>query len=275
MCAFPECRRDLLQHESATLQGEIAHIIAVSSGGPRGRDGLPAAERDLFENLLLLCPNHHSEVDGDTRRWSIGQLRQMKREHEAWVKRQRALGETANSTFGSPYYMNVRRILLDPSARGVRDDLDRLDLTKLGRLDGLEFGTALRIVSAVEDLISRWEARAMSLEAGAVGTDDVGARVKVVGRFYTKNCPTPGTDYELTGNIATDPHIWTRVGKAKATVPLDPRWFTSNSSYVWFTAGNARFAVIGNLMSATTGELVIAPLVVALPNPELRLGAFG
>jgi hypothetical protein len=211
MCSFPGCRRDLLWHESATLQGEIAHIVALSLGGPRGQDDLPAAERDRFENLLLLCPNHHAEVDGNTQQWSVERLRKVKSDHEAWIKRQRALGEITNSTFGSPYYINIRRILLDPSARGIRDDLDQLDLSKLDSLVGLEFGAALRIVSGVEDLISRWEARAVSLEAGAVSTDDVGARVKVVSRFYTKNCPSPGNHHQLTGDITSPP-------------PLDTSW---------------------------------------------------
>jgi len=41
----------------------IAHIYGVAPNAPRYRAGLPAAQRDAFSNLLLLCLAHHGEVD--------------------------------------------------------------------------------------------------------------------------------------------------------------------------------------------------------------------
>lgn len=38
----------------------MAHIIAKSENGPRGNN-LP--EDNTYDNLILLCPNHHKTVD--------------------------------------------------------------------------------------------------------------------------------------------------------------------------------------------------------------------
>ncbi len=40
--------------------GEMAHIIAHSEGGPRGRAG---GGSDAYPNLILLCPTCHKKVD--------------------------------------------------------------------------------------------------------------------------------------------------------------------------------------------------------------------
>jgi hypothetical protein len=69
------------------VRAEIAHIVARSPDGPRGEDQLPIGQRDLYENLMLLCPNDHSSIDGDTKKWTVARLRDIKVEHELWVQR--------------------------------------------------------------------------------------------------------------------------------------------------------------------------------------------
>jgi hypothetical protein len=46
---------------------------------------MPEAERDAYENLILLCLEHHKIVDDDPAFWTIDELRKMKRVHEARV----------------------------------------------------------------------------------------------------------------------------------------------------------------------------------------------
>lgn len=70
--------------ESATI-GEMAHIVARSSDGPRGESNLSLADRDRYENLILLCPNHHTEVDSTPKEWSVELLHATKTKHERWV----------------------------------------------------------------------------------------------------------------------------------------------------------------------------------------------
>ena len=69
--------------------GEVAHIAGRSATGPRGSSETPLADRDAPENLILLCPNHHTEAD--TGRITDSQyteefLRSRKKSKEAWVE---------------------------------------------------------------------------------------------------------------------------------------------------------------------------------------------
>lgn len=81
-CAFPGCNQPLMTSEGV-LTGEIAHIEAAMPGGPRFRDSMTNEERRAFENLLLLCATHHTVIDTDFDRWSVGALRDLKKAHEA------------------------------------------------------------------------------------------------------------------------------------------------------------------------------------------------
>lgn len=85
-CAL--CR---MQPTAVALDGvlaEAAHIVARSAAGPRGDDPLPQDNRDRYSNLILLCPNHHTEVDWDTATWTVTRLLEAKHEHERWVQDQ-------------------------------------------------------------------------------------------------------------------------------------------------------------------------------------------
>ena len=66
--------------------GQVAHIVAESVDGPRGDDPLPSEERNVVANLILVCPNHHAEIDGYPEIWTVDRLRSLKSRHEAWVR---------------------------------------------------------------------------------------------------------------------------------------------------------------------------------------------
>lgn len=66
-CSFPSCDKRLTVEQAAesapyTL-GEMAHINGKNPGSNRHEATQPVEERDLYENLILLCPNHHTEID--------------------------------------------------------------------------------------------------------------------------------------------------------------------------------------------------------------------
>jgi 5-methylcytosine-specific restriction endonuclease McrA len=84
-CSNPACRKDLtkiLQDRPNYHVGEMAHIIARSSGGPRGAS---AGGSDRYNNLILLCPTCHREVDKDSSGYSESLLMQWKADHEKQV----------------------------------------------------------------------------------------------------------------------------------------------------------------------------------------------
>lgn len=68
--------------------GEIAHIVAHGDKGPRANPSFPAAQRDRYENLILilLCPTDHSRVDIHENTFTVVDLRKWKTDHERWVR---------------------------------------------------------------------------------------------------------------------------------------------------------------------------------------------
>jgi hypothetical protein len=89
-CAFPECKISLVMDESetddASIIGEEAHIVAQSMDGTRGSAELELEQRDKYNNLILLCSNHHKLIDDRPGEFTIEILKQFKEAHEKWVK---------------------------------------------------------------------------------------------------------------------------------------------------------------------------------------------
>ncbi|MCU1400765.1 MAG: afsR10 [Acidimicrobiales bacterium] len=85
-CAI--CRTVLVEDATGldreAVIGEEAHIVGRSDEGPRGVNDL--VDRDVYENLILLCRDHHRVVDAQPESYPAGELRRVKRSHEAWVE---------------------------------------------------------------------------------------------------------------------------------------------------------------------------------------------
>ena len=77
------CRTDL-EIQNVRI-GEMAHIIAKSEKGPRGEDGYEG-DIDDYENLILLCNNHHEAIDKDPGQFPTSYVRVLKSSHESWVR---------------------------------------------------------------------------------------------------------------------------------------------------------------------------------------------
>lgn len=93
-CAI--CQNVLVEGETDTVDesivGEEAHIVARSENGPRGISELTLNERDKYDNLILLCRNHHKVVDDQPTEYTVEKLKQIKEAHESWVSNNLELG---------------------------------------------------------------------------------------------------------------------------------------------------------------------------------------
>jgi hypothetical protein len=84
----------------------MCHVIAFSPGGPRGSEAVPGDQLNRYENLILLCPTHHVEVDRAPADYTVDQLLERKRAHEARVtsrlngKRFDSISELMNAVLG-------------------------------------------------------------------------------------------------------------------------------------------------------------------------------
>src|SRR5262245_18189395 len=80
-CAVPSCRVELLVHETGydpiVVIGDIAHMAAASDIGTRANENLSARDRDVYDNLILLCTNCHTRIDGQKRTNPISQIKKL------------------------------------------------------------------------------------------------------------------------------------------------------------------------------------------------------
>src|ERR1019366_4311808 len=84
-CSRPGCDEECIRllASNPTVIGEMAHVIAQSPKGPRG---VQQGGEDTYENLILLCPTHHSEIDkAPAGTFPPGILLDWKKQHEAEV----------------------------------------------------------------------------------------------------------------------------------------------------------------------------------------------
>ncbi|WP_250623069.1 HNH endonuclease signature motif containing protein [Pinirhizobacter soli] len=88
LCAF--CKAHLVVDASAvdaeSVVGDECHIISGAPSGPRHDPSIAPEGIDNLVNLLLLCRVHHKLVDDQPETFTADTLRQLKANHEKWVK---------------------------------------------------------------------------------------------------------------------------------------------------------------------------------------------
>jgi tetratricopeptide (TPR) repeat protein len=117
-CAL--CRRQLLTPGTATdapsVFGEEAHIVGKAPNGPRS-GGLPDAHVDDHSNLIILCSEHHKQVDDQRREYTDARLREIKDHHRRWIAQ---LGESDRTppsvqvSEADPFRLGVHRAIHVP-----------------------------------------------------------------------------------------------------------------------------------------------------------------
>ncbi|MCY1056835.1 HNH endonuclease [Nannocystis sp. SCPEA4] len=98
-CAI--CRRRLTTETSVgqAILGEMAHIVADRPEGPRGDRSRTRDFLRSYENLILLCSEHHRLVDQDRVKYTVEELARLKQAHEAWVREWDGTGEDKSVKF--------------------------------------------------------------------------------------------------------------------------------------------------------------------------------
>ena len=61
-CAYPNCEETIVD-EYGTVIGEICHIEAAEKGGERYNKFSDDEYRRSFDNLILMCSNHHKKTN--------------------------------------------------------------------------------------------------------------------------------------------------------------------------------------------------------------------
>lgn len=80
-CAFPNCTKTLVNQENAK-DSNICHIEAANDEGERYRDSMTDKERADYDNLILLCVQHHDETNNEDI-YTVEVLKNMRISHES------------------------------------------------------------------------------------------------------------------------------------------------------------------------------------------------
>lgn len=86
-CAHPDCNKKLIADDGISIISKICHIAAANKGGARYDEIMTDDERRGFDNLILLCDEHHSIIDNKKNEtlYPASLLKQWKDEHEKKV----------------------------------------------------------------------------------------------------------------------------------------------------------------------------------------------
>lgn len=86
-CNRPQCHRYLFSDgdKSDYNIGEMAHIIAASEKGPRADTKVDAEAKAEYNNLILLCPSCHTEIDKAPESFSVELILEWKANHKKHI----------------------------------------------------------------------------------------------------------------------------------------------------------------------------------------------
>jgi len=83
-CAFPDCSSKLFDEDDNFI-GQICHIEAAERGGERFNPIQSDEDRRSYENLLVLCYEHHIKTN-DVERYPVEKMKSIKENHEKRFK---------------------------------------------------------------------------------------------------------------------------------------------------------------------------------------------
>ena len=100
--------------------GELAHIHAVSQGGPRHKYGMTNEDKNNIDNLMLLCPTHHHLIDSKPEEFGDGLLVHQKKLHEDRIRKVTDITEN-ESTKIITFFSNIDNQQLFSSERLLKE----------------------------------------------------------------------------------------------------------------------------------------------------------
>jgi len=83
-CSNPNCKKKLIAEDGISIVSKICHIAAASKEGPRFDNSMTDDDRRSFDNLILLCDEHHVIIDNkeNEKKYPVTLLKNWKAKHE-------------------------------------------------------------------------------------------------------------------------------------------------------------------------------------------------
>ena len=260
LCSMRCCDRDLVfDGKVPKFGGQAAHIKGREPTAARYDKEQPANERDSYGNLILLCPNHHTDIDEEPEKYTVEKLHSIKNAHEKRMQQLRQQGIAWREDYMVIDYLNVPRLMAIPSGDPIANP-ELLESVQALSDHPLMTGN---LMNAYRASIREWTVTATDLFNISPGEDVEGLTVFFDGRFVGRNMPNPGHTPVLTGDPEHDPHLSTSLDDRTAILRIDPRWITTSTAY-GHLRGNRRKSGIGIVMHVDAEQVHVSPLVIGL-----------
>jgi len=163
-CAF--CRVELVheqdEHNINLNIGEECHIVSSREKGPRHI--IDFGIFDDYENLILLCRNHHRTIDEKEETYTVEVLKLVKKNHENWI---RTTIDTARNKTNKPKTKYYPRIT---SGKQIIDIVISIHAANFDH-DELKTQEEVDVVSQFLQYLNDWSE--MSGIAGIEKTDEI------------------------------------------------------------------------------------------------------
>lgn len=268
MCHLCRCELDATTRGNLPT-GVVAHITALSDGGPRFDLSMTNEQRNAVENLMFLCPSCHSMIDKNSGRgFPTDELVEAKGRHESWARSLRQAGSTWNVHFHHVDFVNLPRMAALSGGEKVHEVARRigLDPSKAFRGQGMLAGAFVREVKMV---FENWRERAVDLDPAAPVEVQPGMVVSFDSPMRAHNVERARALVPISGIIERDPHLGFTYGSQEVSIRFDPVWLTTMTSLT--TLGTAEteevtYAGIGMVASVTDDRIQVSALAFGQPD---------
>lgn len=272
ICAFPDCNLEIASNTTEEILGHTCHIISPKGNGPRYDPDFPEEEINKYENIILLCPNHHRIVDAQTTSYAPDKLRKMKIEHEIKIKEKLHVGKPWKYNLSQICYLNIPRLSILAFFEGTIIDLESINNFKCLHELG---GDLVLLIRKFDNIIRNLHPNTIKIdEKTPINETLVGNTLEFKFNFRTKNVPTPydcvkGT-YRLLGDIFKDPHIYHFINNYKFVMSIDPKWITTSTAFCDLKRRWSYLAGLCTVKIVDLGERLIyaTPLVIGTPHND-------
>lgn len=268
------CKKEVIYQDDGrtpSLVGEVAHIVGEKPAAARGDSPMSLEERDLPDNLLLLCREHHKIVDDDPEAYPVKLLHESKNQHLQWIAESLQEPTPWRSPIAQLTYINVPRLSELALRKGHRIDLT--DYKPGQTLHGL--GWELNnVMLAFLKVLSHLPVMAISPQKLKLHESLIGQTVALDRqRFRTKNVPMASVDgvaqpYAFSGDLSTDSHIYMQEGDFRVALLIDPTWITTGTAFMLFRSGQVTFSGFGRITNVDYEARIMTVTPWALGVPD-------
>ncbi len=268
-CAHPNCYAELTDYNSDAILGNICHIRGLKRGSPRHDSNYPTEKINLYENLILLCRNHHIIVDTDS--YSVKKLLELKSNHERDLRVKQMVGNPLQLGVSTIFYLNIPRLSILAAQLGY--DIDSNFLKGVGSLieTGFEIG---KILQKFKTLLHSIHPNTTKLDLiQSLDKSLIGLTVLFNREFEGKNIPDVDQVehgyYKMSSKIELTPQIFSQFENFKLILTIDPKWITTSTGFVGLDEPGVYGELTGIAIIKSVDEenqiILASPLVIGIP----------